>query len=87
MPMYDLLEYCNNFSLTSESLCNFYRDEVNDSGIGKNDASKLRIVNNKITTSKYFEYKAKVTGKNPDNASTLNSEPVVPLKYLRTVCP
>ena len=31
MPMYNLLEYSDNFSTTSGSLWNYYRDEVNDS--------------------------------------------------------
>ena len=30
MPMYNLLEYSDNYSMTSESLWNYYRDEVND---------------------------------------------------------
>ena len=31
MPMYKLLEYSDNYSMTSGSLCNYYRDKVNDS--------------------------------------------------------
>ena len=31
IPMYNLLEYSNNFSMTSRSLWKYYRDEVNDS--------------------------------------------------------
>ena len=30
MPMYNLLEYSDNYSTTSGSLWNHYRDEVND---------------------------------------------------------
>ena len=39
-------------------------------------------VNNSKTTSKSFEYKAKVTGRTPDDNNTLDAEVVVPLKYL-----
>ena len=31
MPMYKLLKYSNNYSSTSGSLWNYYRDEVNNS--------------------------------------------------------
>ena len=30
MPMYNLLEYSDNYSMTSRSLWNYYRDEIND---------------------------------------------------------
>ena len=30
MPTNNLLEYCDNYSMTSRSLWNYYRDEVND---------------------------------------------------------
>ena len=39
MPMYNLLEYSKNYSETSSSLWNFYRDELTDEtddGIGPN---------------------------------------------------
>ena len=39
MPMYNLLEYSDNYYMTSGSLCNYYRDEVNDSANENNDAS------------------------------------------------
>ena len=31
MPSCDLLEYSDNYSMTSGSLCNYYRDEQSDS--------------------------------------------------------
>ena len=31
MPMYNLLEYSDHFSMTSGSVWDYYRDEVNDS--------------------------------------------------------
>ena len=45
MSMYDLLEYSENYSVTSRSLWNYYRDEINDSAIGS--AYNNRINNNK----------------------------------------
>ena len=53
MPMYNLLQYCDNYSMTLVSLWNYYRDERN------NDANIFRINNNKTARSKYFEYKTK----------------------------
>ena len=38
MPMYNLLQYSDNYSMTSRSLWNYYRDEVNYSGNENNDA-------------------------------------------------
>ena len=47
MPMYNLIEYSNNYSKTSGSLWQYYRDEANDN----------------ITESESFKYKIKITGK------------------------
>ena len=47
MPMYNLLEYNNKYSMTSRSLWNYCRDEVNDSTNENNDANNLRMNNNK----------------------------------------
>ena len=49
MPMYSLLECSDNYSITSGSLWNYYRDEIDD----VDDASE----------DKPFKYKAKITGK------------------------
>ena len=46
--------------------------EINDCGIN----------NNKKTTSKSFEYKAKVIGRAPIKSNTSDAKFVVPLKYL-----
>ena len=49
MPMYNLLEYSNNYSMTSGSLWNYYRDEINYSVIEiNNDGNKI----NKSKTNK-----------------------------------
>ena len=83
MPIYDLLEYSNNYSMTSGRLWNFYRDEINDSAIENNDDGN-KTNNNKTITSKPFEYKTKVIGRTPNGNNTLETEVVVPSKYLST---
>ena len=30
IPMYNLLEYSQNYSMTSGSFCNYYKDEIDD---------------------------------------------------------
>ena len=82
MPMYNLLEYSDNFSKTSGNLWNYYRDEVNDSANENNDVNSYRINNNKTVTSKFFKYKTKIVGNTRDNNNRLNAEVVAPLKYL-----
>ena len=80
--MYNLLEYSTNYSITSESLWNYYRDEVNDSANENNNANNFRINNNKTTRSKSFECKDNLIGSTPDNDSRLDVEVVIPLKNL-----
>ena len=48
----NLLGYSDNYSITSGSLWNHYRDELNDPAIENNNANN-RINNNKTITSKY----------------------------------
>ena len=82
MPMYDLLEHSDNYSMTSGSLWNYHRDEVSDLANENNDANNYRINNNKTATSKSFEYKTKLIGSTLNNNSRLNAEVVVPFKNL-----
>ena len=79
MSMYNLIEYSDIYSMTSGSLWNYYRDEVNYNA-NENNADNYRINNSKTITSRSFEYKAKLIGSTPN---TLNAEVVVQLKYLR----
>ena len=81
--MYNLLEYRDNYSMISGSLWNYYRDEVNDD-VNENNDDDNKINNNKIITSKYFEFKTKIIGRTSDNNNnnTLDTEVVAPLKYL-----
>ena len=64
MPMYNFIEYSNNYSKTSGSLWQYYKDGPNDN----------------IANSESFKFKAKITGKTPNNGSTKDVEIIVPLK-------
>ena len=65
MPMFNLLEYSENYSVTSGSMWNFYRDGVNHDAT-ESDNTNTRINSDKTITSKSFEYKAKIIGRTPD---------------------
>ena len=80
MPMYNPLEYSDNYSMTSGSLWNYYRDEINDV-VNENNSANNRINYNKTITGESFGYKAKLIGSTPNN-EILDAEAVVPLKYL-----
>ena len=68
MPMYNLIEYSDNYAKTSGSLWQYYRDEpIND---------------NDLEDSESFKFKKKITGKTPNNDNKKNVEIMVPLKYL-----
>ena len=67
MPVYNLLEYSDNYSKTSGSLWQYYKDDPNDN----------------LTDSESFKSKVKITGKTPNNGNTKDFEITVPLKYLR----
>ena len=65
IPMYNLIEYSDNYSKTSGTLWQYYKDDPNDN----------------LTDSESFKYKVKIRGKTPDNGSTKDVEIIVPLKY------
>ena len=76
MPMYNLIEYTDNYSDTSGSLWQFKRDEV--------PAFNADLT---INNSQSFKYKAGLLGKTGDivnntNSSVKGAKIVVPLKYL-----
>ena len=79
MPMYNLLEYSKNYSKTTGSFWNYYRDEPN-SGLGGNNNN----VNYSIKDSKSFDYKTSIAGKLEGKNTEKGVEIVVPLKYLST---
>ena len=73
MPMYNLIEYNNNYSKTSGSLWHYYRDEtaLTDAGVPHNFPGN----------SASFKYKQKITGLTGNNG-TKAVKILVPLKYL-----
>ena len=73
MPMYNLFVYSDNYSMTSRSLQNYYREEINDYENG-NDNANNSINNKKTITSKSFEYKTKLIGNKPNGNNILNAE-------------
>ena len=77
MPMYNLLEYSSNYSMTLGSLWNYYRDEINDDENENNDDGN-KINNSKSITSKSFKYKTKIMGITSNNNNILDVEVVVP---------
>ena len=98
MPMYNLLGYRKNYSKTSGSLCNYYRDGLAD------EANYDDNPNKNVVDSKSFKYKTNITGStydvarritdadgnlgnNPDYVAnrrgTKEVEIAVALKYLR----
>ena len=67
--------------MTSASFWNYHKDEVNDPA-NEIDGNDNKVNNDMTTTSKPSEYKTNLIGRTTDNASRLNAEIVVPLKYL-----
>ena len=66
MLMYNLIEYSDNYSETSGSLWQYYKD----------------IPNNNLANSESFKFKVKITGTTPAAGNTKDVEIIVPLKYL-----
>ena len=76
MPMYNLIEYSDNYSKTSESLWQYCKDVPAVSNNGD-------IVDfNRINATDSFNFKAKITGQTDDDGEINNVEIMVPLKYL-----
>ena len=66
MPMYNLIEYSDNYSKTSGCLWQYCKDDSNDN----------------LANSESFKSKVKITGKTPNNGNTKDVEIIVPLEYL-----
>ena len=56
VPMSNLLEYSKNYSKTTGSLWNYYRNESTD------NTNNINIPNKNVINSESFKYKASVTG-------------------------
>ena len=75
MPMCNLIEYSKNYTKTTGSLWNYYRDEPNSGAVGN--------MNYSIKDSKSFDYITSIKGKlEGNNAEKDDTEIVAPLKYL-----
>ena len=68
MPMYNLIEYSDNYAKTSGSLWQYFRDEPDDNNIEDSES--------------FFKSKIKITRKTPNNDNEKDVEIMVPLKYL-----
>ena len=66
MPIYNLIEYSDNYAKTSGSLWQYFRDDPNDN----------------LSDSELFKSKIKITRKAPNNNNVKNVEIMVPVKYL-----
>ena len=62
---YNLLEYSDNYCITSGSLWKYYRDQVYDEANEHIPVDNYGIKNNKATTSKSFKYRTKIIGSTP----------------------
>ena len=79
MPMCDLLEYSDNYSMASGGLWDYYGDEVNDYSAIKNGEG------NKITKQWQVDLlNIKQIIQSMPNNNILHAEAVVPLKYWNT---
>ena len=75
MPMYNLIEYSDNYSKTCGSVWQYCKDIP----AVDNNGAVIDFVENNLTDS--FNFKVKITGQTGDN-ETENVEIMVPLKYL-----
>ena len=66
MPMYSLIKYSDNYSKTSGSFWQYYKDEPNDT----------------LADSELFKSKVKITGSTPAVDNTKDIKIILPLKYL-----
>ena len=66
MPMYNLIEYSNNYSITSASLRQYCKGDP-DNNIGESES---------------FKFKVKITGKTSAAGNTKDVEIIASLKYL-----
>ena len=56
MPMYNLLEFIQSYSMTLGSSWNYYRDKFDD-------------VDDNASDGKSFKYKSKIVGKTPESSA------------------
>ena len=76
MPIYNLIEYSNNYSKTSGSLLQYCKDIP-----AVNNASNIIDFTTTNTTDS-FKFKTKITGQTDNDGRIDDVEIMVPLKYL-----
>ena len=87
MPMYNLLEYSENYRKTIGSLSNYYRDELSD------DNNPNNFPNTNVVNSSTFNYNNKITGNtynvaegadvhDANRVGKQDVELAIPLKYV-----
>ena len=76
MPMYNLIEYSDNYAKTTGSLWQYCKDIP-----ARNDANNAIITFAENNTTDSFKFKPKITGQT-GNDGTKDVEKMVPLKYL-----
>ena len=82
--MHNLLEYSKNYSKTSGSLWNYYRDELTDETNDDNDPNK-NVINSKVfkyITGSTYIVAATAEDYDANKEGTKKVETAVPLKYL-----
>ena len=79
MSIYNLIEYSDNYSKTSEMLWSYCRDEP-----AVNNDDEITDFNAGNADTNSFNIKDKITGQTGDNG-TKNVEIMVPLKYLSNI--
>ena len=80
--MYNLLEHTDNDSVTSGSLWNYYKDEINNDE-NENDNNNNRLNKKQNNTSKSFRYRATKIGITPDNGNRLNTRSCCSIKTFK----
>ena len=79
MWAYNLLEYGDNYSITSGILWNDYGNEMDDNANGNNADTEYMIARQQQVN---LLYKKKIIGSLPDDINTLKMEFVASLKHL-----
>ena len=80
MPMYNLIEYSNNYAKITGSLWQYCKDIP-----ARNNANNAIIIFSEDNITDSFKFKAKITGQT-GNDGTKDVEIIVPLKYLSNFC-
>ena len=79
-----MLEYTDNYSMTSVSFWNCYTNEANDDANENNAWGNYRM-KNKTKTSKYFEYKTKIMGGSSNNSVEKQQQQL--MQYFKSTMP